>query len=164
MRKSAVKIDNLVTGKSSLTYTQHDTASQATLISDSLKTELGLETISNSTVTLRTLAHKKVACGGRTNFKLELPYIGNEFVIEDALAVPKSSDGVDTLSHEVDANALEHLDGVHILVAPGRGRIDVLIGKSAELLLTLLQECEGGKPEEPNYVLTWLGPISSAWR
>ena len=164
MRTSAVKVVNPITGKSTLAYAQHDTASQATLISDSLKTELGLKTIPDSSVTLRTLADQKVACGGRTNFKLESLYSGNEFMIKDALVVPKFSDDIDTLPHAVDTSALKHFDGVHIPIAPGRGRIDVLIGQSDKSLLTVLEEREGGNPEEPNYVLTRLGPIASGGR
>ena len=40
LRTSAVIVINPDTGKSTLAYMQHDTASQATLISESLKTEL----------------------------------------------------------------------------------------------------------------------------
>ena len=44
LRTSAVRVINPHTGESTLAYAQHDTASQVTLISDALKTELGLET------------------------------------------------------------------------------------------------------------------------
>ena len=71
MRTSAVKIVNPTTGKSSLVYAQHDTASQATLISETLKAKLGLRASPDPTVSLRTLANEKVSSGGRTNFKLE---------------------------------------------------------------------------------------------
>ena len=64
----------------------------------------------------------------------------------------------------MDTSALKHFDGVHIPVAPGRGRIDVLIGLSDKSLLTVLEEREGGNPEEPNYVLTRLVPIASGGR
>ena len=41
LRTSAVRVINQETGRSTLAYAQHDTASQATLISDSLREELG---------------------------------------------------------------------------------------------------------------------------
>ena len=44
LRTSAVKVVNPRTGKATHAYAQHDTASQATLISESLKNELGLGT------------------------------------------------------------------------------------------------------------------------
>ena len=43
LRTSAVKIANPVTEKLTIAYAQHDTAFQATLISDDLKSELGLK-------------------------------------------------------------------------------------------------------------------------
>ena len=70
MRTSAVKIVNPATRKSFLVYSQHDTASQATLISETLKAELGLQATPDPTVSLRTLANEKVSSVGRTNFKL----------------------------------------------------------------------------------------------
>jgi len=54
LRTSAVRVINQTTGRSTLAYAQHDTASQA-LISDSLKQELGLEVIPDpSDVVLKT--------------------------------------------------------------------------------------------------------------
>ena len=44
LRTSVVRVVNPVTGKSTLIYAQHDTASQAALISKSLRDELGLAT------------------------------------------------------------------------------------------------------------------------
>ena len=70
LRTSAVKVVNPKTKKSTLVYAHHDTGSQAMLISDTLIKELGLETIPDPTITLRTLADQKVASGGRTNFEL----------------------------------------------------------------------------------------------
>ena len=49
--------------------------------------------------------------------------------------------------------------GFMFRVAPGRRRVDVLIGQSDKSLLTVLEEREGMDPEEPNYVLTRLGPL-----
>ena len=55
LRTSAVRGVNPSTGQSAVVYAQHDTASQATLISDNLKNEIGSKTI-DSPVTIRTSA------------------------------------------------------------------------------------------------------------
>ena len=65
LRTSAVKIVNPTSGRSSLVYAQHDTDSQVTLISDNLKTELGLETVPEPSITIRTLGDKTVPVEGR---------------------------------------------------------------------------------------------------
>ena len=61
----------------------------------------------------------------------------------------------------MDTTTLKHFQGVHIPVAPGRAHVDVLIGQADKSLLAVLEEREGADPEEPNYVLTHLGPIAS---
>ena len=66
-----------------------------------------------------------------------------------------------TLPHAVDTTTLKHFQGVHIPVAPGRAHVDVLIGQADKSLLAVLEDREGADPEEPNYVLTRLGPITS---
>ena len=164
LRTSAVRVINPNTGKSTLAYAQHDTASQVTLISDALKTELGLETNSDPNVKIRTISDETVDCKGRTAFKLESLHTGEKFVIENALVVPQFSDDDSTLPHSVDVTELKHFQGTHVPVAPERNRINVLIGQSDKLLLTVLEEREGASPEEPNYVLTRLGPIASGGR
>ena len=110
-------------GKSSLVYAQHDTGSQVTVISGNLKTELGLETVPEPSVTIRTLADKPVPVEGRTNFKLQSLYNGEEFNVKDVLVVPQFSDDAHTLPNAVDTTTLEHFDGVHIPVAPDRRRL-----------------------------------------
>ena len=112
LRTSAVKIIDPATGNSSLVYAQLDTASQATLISEALKTELGLQVTPDPTVSLRTLARDKVSSGGRTSFKLESLYTGEQFNINNALVVPKFSDDEKTLPHAVDVSGFEHFEGV----------------------------------------------------
>ena len=47
---------------------------------------------------------------------------------------------------------------------PDRERVDMLIGQSDKVLLTVLEEREGAGPEEPNFVLTQLGPVASGGR
>ena len=164
LRSSAVKVVNLKTGKSALAYAQLDTASQATLISENLKDELGLKAVSDSTVKIRTLTDCTVDSGGRTNIVLESLYSGEEFTIKDALVVPEFPNDDHTLPHAVDTAALEHFSGVELHVVPGRRQIDILTGLSDKTLLTVLDGCEGTDPEEPNYVLIRLGPVASGGR
>ena len=155
---------NPITGQSTLVYAHHDTGSQATLISDNLIKELGLETVPDPTITLRTLVDQKVASGGPTNFKLESLFNGEQFAINDALVVPQFNDDKNTLPHAEDTSALEHFDGVEIPVAPERERVDVLIGQSDKALLTVQEKREDVDPEEPKFVLTRLGPVASGGR
>ena len=164
LRTSAVKVVNPKTGKSVLAYAQHDTARQATLISENLKDELGLKALPDSTVKIRTFADCTVDSGGRTNFVFESLYSGEEFTNKDALVVPEFPDDDHSLPHAVDTAAFEHFSGVEFHVVPGCRRIDILIGQSDKTLLTVLDECEGTDPEEPNYVLTRLGPVASGGR
>ena len=77
MRTSAVKIVNPATGKSSFVYAQHDTASQATLISETLKAELGLRATPDPTVSLRTLANEKVSSGAEPTSNWSPYNLGN---------------------------------------------------------------------------------------
>ena len=97
LRTSAVKVVNPHTGESTLAYAQHDTASQATLISKNLKNELGLESIPDPSVMIRTLADGTVPIGGRTDFVIESLYTGEDFDIKDALVVPQFSNDEGTL-------------------------------------------------------------------
>ena len=65
LRTSAVRVINPNTGKSTLAYVQHDTASQVTLISDALKDKPGLETNFDLNVKIRTLSDETVDRKGR---------------------------------------------------------------------------------------------------
>ena len=51
-----------------LVYAQHDTVSQATLISERLKNELDLAADKNWTIAIRTLAQQATSSGGLTEF------------------------------------------------------------------------------------------------
>ena len=119
LRTSAVKVINPVTGKSTLAYAQHDTASQATLISESLKNELELDTKRDSTVTIRTLSEQTADIQGRTEFKMQSLYSGEDFLIENALVVPNFSDEENILPHAIDTAGLENFVDVDIPVIPG---------------------------------------------
>ena len=109
---SAVKVINRKTSKSALAYAQHDTVSQATLISKNLKDELVLKAVPDHTVKIRILADCTVDGGGRTNFVLESLYSGEKFTIKDALVVLEFPNDDNTLLHAVDTAALEHFSGV----------------------------------------------------
>ena len=111
LRTTAVKVANPATGKSTVAYAQLDTASQATLISDSLKNELGLKIKTDHSVTLRTLADKTVPIQGRANFNLESLSTGEQFKIDNALVVPQFSDDENILPHAVDVSGPEHFIG-----------------------------------------------------
>ena len=88
LRTSAVTVTNPVTSKSTLAYAQHDTTSQATLISKSLRNELGLATKTDHAITIRTVAEETMRSGGLTNFEIKSLSNRETFAIKSALAVP----------------------------------------------------------------------------
>ena len=65
------------------------------------------------------------------------------------------------LPHFVNTTGLDHFHGVEIPTIPHHKNIEILIEQSDKVLLTVLEEQEGQKPDDPNYVLTRLGPIAS---
>ena len=88
LRTSAVRVINPVTGKSTLAYAQHDTASQATLISKSFRDELGLATKTDHAITILTLAEQTMHSGGLTNFEIESLSNKETFAIKNAFGCP----------------------------------------------------------------------------
>ena len=76
LRTSAIRVVNPDTGLSTFAYAQHDTGSQVTLISNNLRKELGLYTTPDPTVTIRTLADRRVITERRTDFNLKSLIIG----------------------------------------------------------------------------------------
>ena len=168
LRTSAVRVINQTTGCSTLAYAQHDTGLQATLISDSLREELGLEVTTDPFITIRTLADETASCIGKTDFslesRLESLVTGDNYKITGALVVPAFSDDKSTLPHAVDTSKLKHFHGVEIPVIPERKCVDILIGQSDKALITVLKELEGSSLNEPNLVITRLGPIASGGR
>ena len=92
LRTSAVRVINQTTGCSTLAYAQHDTASQATLISDSLREELGLEVTTDPFITICTLADQTASCIAKTDFSLESLVTGDNYKITGAFVVPAFSD------------------------------------------------------------------------
>ena len=164
LRTSAVRVRGPNTGKSTLAYAQHDTASQATLISQTLCDELNLETKTDSTATLRTLGDQTPVTKGRTNFELESLSTGEKFPMENAFVVPYFKDNENVLPHAVDTAGLENFREVNMPTIPDRKCIDVLIGQADNHLLTVLDERESVHPGKPSYVLARLGPIASGGR
>ena len=120
LRTSAVRVINPVTGKSTLAYAQHDTASQATLISDWLKNELDLKTVSDPTVTIKTLSDQTAITEGRTDFSLESLSTGEEFSVKNALVVPNFSDDESVLPQSIDIAGLDKFHNVKILFLDGK--------------------------------------------
>ena len=164
LRTSAVRVINPATGRSTLAYAQHDTASQATLISEGLRDELDLETVKDPSVTIKTLSDHTAITEGRTDFSLESLYTGEEFSVKNALVVSNFTDDESVLPHSVDVAGLDNFNDVEITTIPERKCIDVLIGQADKGLLTVLHESENVDPNKPNYVLTKLGPIASGGR
>ena len=164
LRTSAVRVINQTTGCSTLAYAQHDTASQATLISDLLTEELGLEVTTDPFMTICTLTDQTASCIGKTDFSLESLVTGDNYKITGALVVPAFSDDKSTLPHAVDTSKLKHFHGVEIPVIPGRKCVDILIKQSDKALITVLKELEDSNLNEPNLVITRLGPIARGGR
>ena len=164
LRTSAVRVRNPNSGKSTLAYAQHDTAPQATLISQTLCDELNLETETDSIATLCTLGDQTAVTKGRSNFELESLSTGEKFPIENAFVVPYFNDDENVLPHAVDTTGLENFREVNIPTILDRKCIDVLIGQADNHLLTVLDERESVHPGKPSYVLTRLGPIASGGR
>ena len=150
-----------MTGKSILAYAQHDIASQATLISKSLRDELVLATKTDHAKTIRTFAKQTMRSDGLTNFKIESLSNKETFAIKNALVVPDFIDDENVRPRAVNTQKLRHFKGVKIPTIPQRQRIDILIEQTNKELLTVLEEREGLKANESNYVLTQLGPIAS---
>ena len=164
LRTCAVRVINSNTGFCALAYAQHDTASQATLISDTLRNELGLEAIPDPSITIRTLADQATSCLGGTNFTLQSLVNNDEFEVKGALVVPRLSDDESTLSHAVDTSRLSHFEGIKVPVIHNRKCVDILMGQSDRALLAMLKKLEGSSPHERSLSFTRIGPIASGGR
>ena len=136
LRTTAVRVINQNNGRSTLAYAQLETASQATLISDALREELGLEAVSDPSLKIRTLADQTATCLGRIDFRVESLDNGNRYGIEGALVVPYFSDEESTLPRAADTSRLKQFNGITIRIISNRKRVDILIGLSDKALLT----------------------------
>ena len=164
LRTSAVRVFNPNTGMSTLAYAQHDTASQATLISEGLKNELGLDVDSTRKVGIRTLAEQTTSSGGMTSFTIQSLTTNETYAIQDALVVPGFTEEENVLPHSINVGKLDHFKGIKIPTISNRKTIDILIGQTDKLLLTVLEERESLNSDDPNLVFTRLGPIASGGR
>ena len=164
LRTSAVQVINPRTGNSTLVYAQHDTASQVTLVSERLVNELDLNVNFDHVLNIRTLAEQTTKSAGFTELKLQSRTTNEVFEIKNALVVSNFMDDEGALPHSVNVRNLNHFKGIDIPVISYRKSIDVLIGQTDKLLLTVLKEREGLLRDEPNLVITRLGPISSGGR
>ena len=127
---NVVRVINPVTGKSTLAYAQRDTASQAILISKSLRAELGLATKTDHVTTIRTLAEQTMRSDGLTSFEMESLSNEESFTIKNALVVPDFIDDENVLPHAVNTQKRRHFKEVKIPTIPQRQRIDSLIGQT----------------------------------
>ena len=164
LRTCAVRVINPDTKKSTLAYAQLDTASQATLISERLCNELGLKRKVNASTAIRTRGDCTTKCNGHSDFDLTSLADGNTLGIKGALIVSNFEVDENTLPHRIDTFKHSHFRGVQISVISYRKSVDLLIGQSDKFPLNVLEEREGFNSNEPNYVLTRLGPMASGGR
>ena len=80
-----------------------------------------------------------------------------KFEIKNTFVVPEFTNYDRTPSQAVNVKKLDR----KIPVIYERKNVDILIWQTAKLLLTVLEEHESIYPDDPNYVLTRLGLISS---
>ena len=164
LRTSAVRAINPRTGNSTLVYAQHDTASQVTLVSERLVNELDLNVNSDHVLNIRTLGEQTTKIAGFTELKLQSLTTNEVFEMKNAVVVSNFMDDEGALPHSVNVRNLNHFKGVKIPVISHRKSIDILIVQTDKLLLTVLKEREGLLRDEPNLVITRLGPIASGGR
>ena len=115
----------------------------------------------NNAITIRTLAEETTPASGLVQFNLESLTTKEIFTVNDAVVVPGFMDDERVLPHKINTANLEHFKGVKIPTIPEVNSVDILIGQPHKFLFTVLEEREGARPEESNYVLTRLGPIAS---
>ena len=164
LRISAVRLINSKNGKETLAYAQHDIGSQATLISQKVKDELGLATSTESVVTLHTLSGQVTPKLGQVDLQLQSLHSGEIFPLVGANVVPNWADDKRILPHALDVSSLKHFGDASIQVLPGKDRVDLLIGQDNARLMTVIEEREGSSADHPNCVLTRLGYVASGGR
>ena len=120
LRTSALRVINPSTGRSTLVYAQHDTASLSTLISEWLKNELSLVVDKKQNRAIRTLSQQTTSNGGLTEFTLQPLSTDETFQIKNGLVVPEFAEDEGTLPHAVNVEKLEHFRGVTIPVIAQR--------------------------------------------
>ena len=101
---------------SSLVYAQHDTGSQATLISEKLKDELDLD-VENDSIIIWTLAEQTMTSKGLVIFELQSLSDNAVYFVNDALVVPDFLDDEGHLPHAVKVAYINHFQGVEIFLS-----------------------------------------------
>ena len=158
LQTCAVRVFNPDTNKCTLASAQHDTASQATLISEQLKNELGLNVNTNRKGRILTLAEQKSKSSGCTSFKLQSFATDEVFAVNNAFVVPNFEEDEKILPHAVNVKNLKHFKGVKIPTISNRKTIDILIGQNDKSLLAVIEKRQSLNAEELKCVLTRLGP------
>ena len=108
LRTCAVRVFNPDTNKCTLAYSQHETASQATLISEQLKNELALNVNTKRKVKIRTLMEQTSKSSDCTSFKLQSLATDKVFAVNNALVVPDFKEDEKILPHAVNVKNLKH--------------------------------------------------------
>ena len=129
-----------------------------------MRTELGHYTTKDIAITISTLAQQTTPSYGLADFSIDPLITGETFKVSDTLVVPDFTEDLNTLSRVVNTHGLKHFEEVEIPTFPQRKSIDILIGQTDKCLLTALEEHKGLNLDDPNYVLTRLGPITSGGR
>ena len=125
LRTSAVRVLNPNTGKSALAYAQHDTASQATSISEGLENELGVDVDATQKVRIQTLAEQTTSRGGITSFAIQSLITNETSTIQDALVLPGFTEDQNVLPHSINVNKLDHFKDIEIPTISSRKTIDI---------------------------------------
>ena len=122
---------------------------------------MGLNANTNRKVRIRTLAEQTSKSSGCTSYKLQSLATDEVFAVNNALVVPNFEKDEKILPRAINVKNLKHFKGVKIPTISNRKTIDILIGQSDKTLLAVIEERESLNAEEPNCVLTRLGPIAS---
>ena len=155
LRTCAVRVFNPDTDKCTLAYAQHDTASQATLISEQLKNEfwyLTLIQIGRLEVEPWLSKPRRVVVALVLNYNL-LPLMKFLLLIMHLLFLIFEEDEK-ILPHAINVKNLQHFKGVKIPIISNRNTINISIGQSDKNLLAVIEERESLNAEEPHWLLT----------
>ena len=124
------------------------------LVSERLVNELDLNVNPDHALNIRTLAEQTTKSAEFTELKLQSLTTNEVFEIKDAVVVSNFINYEGALPHSVNVRKLNYFKGVEIPVISHGKSIDILIGQTDKLLLTVLTEREGLIQDEPNLVIT----------
>ena len=97
----------------------------------------------NASTAIRTLGDFTTEYNGHLDFDLTSLANGKTYGIKGALIVSNYEDDENTLPHCIDTSKLSHFRGVQIPDISYRKGVDLLMGQSDKLLLTVLEGHEG---------------------